>query len=80
MQPRRWASLMELGAAQDFPWAGMRRIILIDINRNPLLYAAIRARIAGFSGVFIDRDGDRFLDANERTQSPVGNGNTDASP
>jgi hypothetical protein len=76
MRPRSWASSMELDGATVSPW-GTRRAIVIDIDRNPLLFALIRARLSGLSQVLLDRDGDGFLDPADRT-SPIGVGSPDA--
>jgi len=73
MRPNRWASNAELDASSVTPW-GTRRAVVIDVDRNPLLYAAIRSRLAGLSDVFLDRDRDGFLDGNEREAPPIGTG------
>lgn len=79
LQPRRWASTRELSDAMDQPYRGSGRIIVIDINSNPLLYAAVRSRLAARSTVFIDDDRDGFLDDTERTRD-VGSGSDDVEP
>jgi hypothetical protein len=79
LQPRRWASAMELSDAMDQPYRGSGRIIVIDVNRNPLLYDAVRARLAARSTVFVDNDSDGFLDDSERSRD-VGGGSDDVEP
>jgi hypothetical protein len=78
MRPRRWAAQMELAEAEPSEWAGGRRIIVIDVNRHPLLYGLIRARLAGTSRVLIDQDGDGSLGEAERASDEIGTGTTDA--
>jgi hypothetical protein len=75
MRPRSWASNMELDAAATSPW-GTRRAVVIDVDRNPLLFTLIRARLAGLSHVLLDRDRDGFLDPDDRTE-PIGAGSPD---
>jgi hypothetical protein len=67
---------MDLGAAAASPWGGWRRIVRIEVNRHPLLFAAIRARLAGESGLFLDRNGNGRLDAAERAEPTLGSGTT----
>jgi hypothetical protein len=57
MQPRRWARRADLSAAEPSAWAGDRRIIRIDANRHPLLYALIRARLGSESRLLDRRSG-----------------------
>jgi hypothetical protein len=54
MRPRRWAQRADLDEAMTSTWAGDRRIIRIDVNRQPLLFALIRARI-GSESLLLDR-------------------------
>jgi hypothetical protein len=75
MRPRSWASSMELDGAMTSAW-GTRRAIVIDVDRNPVLFTLIRARLAGLSQILRDRDGDGFLDSDERT-APIGAGSSD---
>ena len=77
MRPRRWAAQMELAQAEPSEWADGRRIIVIDVNRHPVLYGLIRARLAGTSRIFIDQDADRALDAAERDSEEIGAGTPD---
>lgn len=65
MRPHSWTSRMELDDARVSLW-GTRRAIVIDIDRNPLLFALIRSRLAGLSQLFVDRDADGFLDPSDR--------------
>lgn len=77
MRPRSWTSRMELADARVSAW-GERRAIVIDIDRNPLLYALIRARLAGLSQLFVDQDADGFLDAEDRAAT-IGAGDPDTN-
>jgi hypothetical protein len=77
MRPRRWAAQMELAEAEPSEWAGGRRIIVIDVNRHPVLYGLIRLRLAGTSRIFIDQDGNRALDEAERASEEIGTGTAD---
>ena len=57
MRPRRWAQRADLDAAETSTWAGDRRIIRIDVNRHPLLFALIRARLGSESLLLDERSG-----------------------
>lgn len=76
MRPRSWASRMELADARVSPW-GTRRAIVIDVDRNPLLFTLIRSRLAGLSQMFVDADADGFLDPEDR-DTAIGVGSPDA--
>jgi hypothetical protein len=77
LRPRSWASRMELADARVSAW-GERRAIVIDIDRNPALYALVRARLAGLSQLFVDQDADGFLDAEDRGAT-IGAGDPDTN-
>ncbi len=77
MRPRRWAAQMELAEAAPSEWAGGRRIIVIDVNRHPVLYGLIRLRLAGTSRIFIDQDGNQALDEAEGASEEIGIGTPD---
>lgn len=53
MRPRRWALRGDLDEATTSTWAGDRRIIRIDANRHPLLFALIRTRL-GSESLLVD--------------------------
>lgn len=76
MRPRRWAAARELDDAEATTSEG-RRTIVIDADRHPLLFAAIRTRLASQSALFFDRDGNGALDAEERSQGEIGAATTD---
>jgi hypothetical protein len=57
MRPRRWARRTDLAAAQTSTWAGDRRIIRIDVNRQPLLFGLIRARLGSESLLLDEQSG-----------------------
>jgi hypothetical protein len=70
MRPRRWASAMELDGLEPIAW-GDRQIIPVNVNRHPLLYFAIRARLAGRSTLHSDLNQNRILDAEERSSDAI---------
>ncbi len=75
--PRRWARRMELDSAEPSDWADRRRIIVIDVNRFPGLYARIRARLGAESQLFLDQDGNGSLNPAESAAGAIGSGSTD---
>jgi hypothetical protein len=75
-RPRRWLTKAEVDAADSEPFAGARAIV-IDIDRHPLLYAKVRARLAGKSALYPDLDHDGLLEPNERART-LGDGLEDA--
>lgn len=76
MRPRRWAAAREL--ADEIPNdSNGQRTLVIDADRQPRLFALIRARLASQSGMFLDQNGNGVLDAAERSAGPVGTGTTD---
>jgi hypothetical protein len=66
-RPRRWVTPRELDAMDPYAYGDGRRIILIDVDRAPLLYRAIVSRLAGRSGLYEDADGDGRVDPRELT-------------
>lgn len=76
MRPRRWAAARELDDAETVTSEG-RRTIVIDADRHPLLFAAIRARLASQSALFFDRDGNGALDPSDRSEGEIGAATTD---
>jgi hypothetical protein len=77
MRPRRWASPSELAAEQPSESTNGERTLVIDADRHPLLFASIRARLAGQSALFRDRDRNGVLDAEERSAGAIGTAQTD---
>lgn len=77
LRPRRWILPSELdgvrtdtgsaaAAVSDaIDDADVASLIAINVNRHPLLYAAIRSRLAGRSTLHLDVDGDGDLDEEE---------------
>lgn len=57
MRPRRWLRRAELDDAMPSGTGDEPRIILIDVDRHPLLYAAIRARLGSESVLRDERSG-----------------------
>jgi hypothetical protein len=72
LRPHRWLAPQELDAETPEPF-GNRQLILIDANRHPLLYAAIRNRIGARATLYTDVNRDGKLDDTER-QSLIGEG------
>lgn len=75
LRPRRWAAARELDEAEAIPSEG-RRTIVIDADRHPLLFAAIRARLASQSALYLDRDGNGALDPGDRAAGEIGTATT----
>jgi hypothetical protein len=67
-RPRRWLTQTEVDGAESEPYAGSRAIV-IDVDRHPLLYASIRARLAGRSTLYRDLNRDGRLEPDERTHA-----------
>jgi hypothetical protein len=67
LRPRRWLSPAELDASEPEETAGQGRVIVINANRHPLLYGAIRARLGGRSTLHLDLNDNLELDDSERT-------------
>jgi hypothetical protein len=78
MRPRRWLHAAELAGAETSPWDGRPRAIIIDINRHPALYLAVRARLAGRSTLYFDKNGNGLLDPEERVNAIIGEGTDNA--
>ncbi|HET9952984.1 MAG TPA: hypothetical protein VFQ61_00700 [Polyangiaceae bacterium] len=70
-RPRRWLLRQELESAAATLDEDGARVIVIDIDRHPLLFRAIKARIAGRSSLHLDRDNDGVLDEDERDSSAL---------
>ncbi len=78
LRPRRWVGAVELAALDSVPWDGARAVV-INVERHPLLYAAIRGRLAGRSTLYADLDSNGRLDPDERAESArVGDGTDQA--
>jgi len=76
-RPRRWLSRAALDAASTTPWDDGGAAVVIDANRHPLLFAAIRERLAGKSTLFRDLNENHELDPEDRNVI-VGDGSDDA--
>jgi hypothetical protein len=77
LRPRRWAGQSELAAAEPDENPGALPSIVIDVDRHPLLFALIRARLATESGVFRDTNDNGVLDADERARGALGTATSD---
>jgi len=64
-RPRRWLTASEIDSAESDPFDGARAIV-IDLDRHPLLYGRIRARLAGNSRLYPDLNENGRLDSDER--------------
>jgi hypothetical protein len=74
MRPRRWLMPAELDAETSEPFGVGLRIIVIDVNRHPVLYAAIRNRVGARATLHTDLNDDGNLDDNERANALIGQG------
>jgi hypothetical protein len=72
-RPRRWLSRMELDQASPTSADDPSVPVSIDLNRSPLLLAALRHRLAGKSSLFLDVNKNRLLDTEDR-DALVGDG------
>jgi hypothetical protein len=80
MRPQHWVMKDELASAPTVLIAG-KPMVVIDIDRLPLVYDAIRRRIGGLSALYLDRNANHLLDADERTDSNViGDGTPQIDP
>jgi hypothetical protein len=67
---------MELDKASTSPTDGGVPAVVIDADRHPVLYAALRRRIAGRSTLYLDKNHDGKLDREDR-DAIVGDGSDD---
>ena len=65
LRPHRWLKQTEIDAETTDAFGSTRRVIAIDINRHPLLYAVIRSRIGGRGSMYDDVNDDHQLDAGD---------------
>jgi hypothetical protein len=71
LRPRRWLSPTELDESDSEVLASEGRVIVINVNRHPLLYKAIRSRLAGRSSLHLDLNDNFVLDDDERSGDAV---------
>jgi len=71
LRPRRWLTPTELDAATAATLNGVDQVIPIDVNRYPVLYEAIRNRLARRSSLHVDLNDNHRLDADERLGEAV---------
>ena len=64
-RPRRWLQRRELDMADSIAWDGQMHAVVIDVDRHPLLYTAIRKRLAGESALYVDRESNGVLDQDD---------------
>jgi len=74
MRPWRWLTPQELDAETSEPFGVGLRVIVIDVNRHPVLYTAIRNRVGARATLHTDLNGDGKLDDNERANALIGQG------
>lgn len=75
MRPRRWLTPSELDTTETEPLDSVERVIAINVDRHPILYAAIRTRLAGRSTLHVDLNDNGQLDPDERRdQAFIGQG------
>jgi hypothetical protein len=66
LRPHRWLVPTELDTADTAIFNNVQQVIVIDINRHPLLYAVVRNRIGGRATLHVDLNNNGILDADER--------------
>jgi hypothetical protein len=74
-RPRRWLNRKEVDEADSMPWDGGARAIVIDVDRHPVLYGAIRNRLAGRSTLYGDLNSNGSIDPSDR-ELVLGTGST----
>ena len=74
LRPHRWLAPAELDAEPSDPLGAVLRVIVIDVNRHPLLYTAIRNRIGGRSTLYADFNDNHQIDPDERANGLIGEG------
>jgi len=74
LRPKRWVLPAELDSETTDPLGTALRIVVIDIERHPLLFAAIRNRIGARATLHTDLDRNGKLDDRERTDALIGEG------
>jgi hypothetical protein len=74
LRPRRWLAKAELDAETSEPLGTVLRIIVVDIDRHPVLYNAVRSRIGARSTLHTDLNDNHQLDDDERTSALIGQG------
>ena len=80
MRPAQWVMGSEVDTLTPVLVNG-RPIVVIDADRLPLLFEAIRARLGGVSALFLDEDGDGRLDVEERRpDNVIGDGSPQIDP
>jgi hypothetical protein len=77
LHPRRWLAKSELDDADAMPYDDHLRAVVIDVDRHPALFLAIRARLAGLSTLYADADGNGVFTDSDRADV-VGEGLDDA--
>jgi hypothetical protein len=65
-RPHRWLMPAELDAADTEALGAVLRVIVIDVDRHPLLLDAIRQRIGGRTTLHTDLNDNSQLDPDER--------------
>jgi hypothetical protein len=73
LRPRRWLMPAELNMAVPMPYDDHLRAVVIDTDRHPSLFLAIRKRLAGVSTLYADANGDGVFDNPDRAAA-VGEG------
>ncbi len=77
LHPRRWLAKSELDDADVTPYDNHARAVVIDADRHPALFSAIRSRLAGLSALYADADGNGVFTDSDRT-ALVGEGDDNA--
>jgi hypothetical protein len=66
LRPRRWLEPGELDQADATELPDGSHVIVIDIDRHPLLFRLLRMRLASRSTLYEDVNGDHVFDAEDR--------------
>ena len=74
LRPLRWLAPAELDAETSDPLGAVLRVVVIDVDRHPVLYNAIRSRIGARSTLHTDLNRNGVLDPIERTSALIGEG------
>lgn len=74
LRPARWLAPAELDAETSDPLGAVLRIVVIDVDRHPILFTLIRDRIGGRSTFYADFNGNGQIDPDDRANGFIGEG------
>lgn len=67
LRPHRWLSLDELDNETSDAFGSSRRVVVVDVDRHPLLYEYVRERIGARSSLHEDLNHNGKVDDDERS-------------